>query len=371
MFHSERKKILRKREDDTSLPFEEHVRLMRQQMQEERSAVPGIRKKAHEMRVKADASKARHLYRHRQDLYRYADILEKEADNLESCDREVEYDMMIAPYVKAYRKTCPNDEIRKSTKKHESGSLDQVVSHTSSHQNTVVSEYLAEVDGAHPKMSLSRQDNCNMCFTPMILLSSRAVMTCPKCGYATSYLDATSSNMSYGDEVDFTSFSYKRINHFNEWLQQVQAKESFEIEDNIIDDVIQDLFKQRVAVDEVTHQKVRESLKRLKYRKAYEHVVQITSKITGVPPPRMTPQMEETCRLMFMAVQPAFEKHCPPDRKNFLSYSYCLYKFFQLLGYDDLLSSFSLLKGKDKLHKQDLIFEKICADLSWEFIASV
>ena len=69
--------------------------------------------------------------------------------------------------------------------------------------------------------------------------------------------------------------------------------------------------------------------------------------------------------------KPAFEKHCPPDRKNFLSYSYCLYKFFQLLGYDDLLSSFSLLKGKDKLHKQDLIFEKICKDLEWEFLPSV
>ena len=40
---------------------------------------------------------------------------------------------------------------------------------------------------------------------------------------------------------------------------------------------------------------------------------------------------------------PHFEKHCPKDRKNFLSYSYCLFKFFQLLGYDEFLDSFTLL----------------------------
>ena len=132
---------------------------------------------------------------------------------------------------------------------------------------------------------------------------------------------------------------------------QVQGKESIQVSDAIIQDVMEDLYRQRIPVEEVSHQRVRESLKRLKHRKAYEHVVQITSKITGVPPPRMTPDMEETCRTMFMAVQPSFDRHCPPDRKNFLSYSYCLYKFFELLGYDELLRSFSLLKGKVRPQK--------------------
>ena len=77
------------------------------------------------------------------------------------------------------------------------------------------------------------------------------------------------------------------------------------------------------------------------------------------------------CRLMFIAVQPAFEKHCPKDRKNFLSYSYCLFKFFQLLGLDDFLDTFTLLKGRDKLAKQDDIFKKICEELDWDFVPSV
>lgn len=373
MFQAEKKKTLRKREDDFTIPFEEHVRLMRQQMQEERNKVPQLKKKMNEIRKKATVmTKYRHLQRASNDLFLESNKLEEEIKMIESCDREVEYDLMITPYVRAYRRSCPEDArpaIRQKTKS--SGNLDDFISTQNTQHGTILAEYLSEINGAHPKMSLAKQDICNMCSANMILLSSRAIMTCPSCGYATTYLDATSSNMSYGDEVDFTSFSYKRINHFNEWLQQVQAKENFEVEDEVIDKVIEDLYKQRIQTHEITHQKVRDSLKRLKFRKAYEHVVQITSKITGVPPPRMTPEMEETCRLMFMAVQPAFEVHCPPDRKNFLSYSYCLYKFFQLLGYDELLASFSLLKGKDKLAKQDIIFEKICKDLDWTFISSV
>ena len=85
----------------------------------------------------------------------------------------------------------------------------------------------------------------------------------------------------------------------------------------------------------------------------------------------LTVEDEEQLKLMFLSIQASFDRHCPPDRKNFLSYSYCLFKFCELLGLDSFLSMFSLLKGRDKLHRQDLIFKKICEDLDWEFIPSV
>jgi len=94
-------------------------------------------------------------------------------------------------------------------------------------------------------------------------------------------------------------------------------------------------------------------------------------RITGWPPLRLNSDEEEMCRLCFIAVQPAFEKHCPAERKNFLSYSYCLFKLFELLGYDPFLESLSLLKGKYKLARQDDIFKNICAELDWEFIPSI
>lgn len=101
----------------------------------------------------------------------------------------------------------------------------------------------------------------------------------------------------------------------------MQAKENFEISDQVLESIMTELYNQRVETKDITAKKVREVLKTLKLRKAYEHVAQITSKLTGSTPLLLPPEAEEKCRLMFIAVQPAFEKHCPKDRKNFLSYS--------------------------------------------------
>ena len=116
---------------------------------------------------------------------------------------------------------------------------------------------------------------------------------------------------------------------------------------------------------------VRGILRKLRLRRAYDHCVQVAARISGVAPKRITPEQEERLRLMFMQMQPVFEKYAPKNRTNFLSYSYCLYKFTELLGYTEFMPYFSLLKGRDKLAKQDLIFSKICAELDWEFISSV
>ena len=62
---------------------------------------------------------------------------------------------------------------------------------------------------------------------------------------------------------------------------------------------------------------------------------------------------------------------CPKNRKNFLSYSYVLHKFCELLELDDLLVYFPLLKSREKLQQQDRIWEKICRSLQWQYIPSI
>jgi len=74
---------------------------------------------------------------------------------------------------------------------------------------------------------------------------------------------------------------------------------------------------------------------------------------------------------MFKMIQSPFEKHCPPTRKNFLSYSYTLYKLCELIGRKDLLPLFSLLKSREKLFSQDKIWKNICIELNWTFIQSL
>ena len=79
-------------------------------------------------------------------------------------------------------------------------------------------------------------------------------------------------------------------------------------------------------------------------------------------------RQQDKLRLMFHAIQAPFEKHKPANRKNFLSYSFVLYKMVELLGHDEYLPCFPLLKSKEKLYIQDRIWEKICEELRWEFI---
>ncbi len=365
------------------IPLEKHVSNMRNYFVQQRQEIPSIEKKCAALEKHKSTLTERYQTRIAMDCDLEIQQLREEVEIRRSMTREHEYEQMIAPYLAAYNQRVEVDETSKDCprnitvpgcgKKRET--IDTYVQQydaTASRQTTLVNEYLMETNGEPPKLALNTRDECPLCHDTLVLVNAKAIMTCKSCGYSIAYLDATMQSMSYTDDVEFSSFSYKRINHFNEWLQQVQAKENFEISDDILQSVMQELQRQRVStLEEITPKKVREVLKVLKLRKAYEHVAQITSRLTGTRPLRVPPEVEEMCRLMFIAVQPAFEKHCPKDRKNFLSYSYCLFKFFQLLGYDQFLDSFTLLKGRDKLARQDDIFKKICEELSWEFVPSV
>ena len=124
-------------------------------------------------------------------------------------------------------------------------------------------------------------------------------------------------------------------------------------------------------MSKLTPKKLRDILKKLDKNKYYEHVPHIINRLNGLPPPTISRETEEELRRMFKEIEETFIKYCPKNRKNFLSYSYVLHKFFQLLELDDFLPCFMLLKSREKLHQQDLIWKNICEELRWEFIPSV
>jgi len=159
---------------------------------------------------------------------------------------------------------------------------------------------------------------------------------------------------------------------FNNGLSQFQAKESTEIPDEIIELIKNELRKQRFKkLDYTQIESVKRILKKLKLNEYYEHIAFIISKITNKPAPCINRETEETLKKMFDKIQEPFEKHCPKDRINFLSYSYVLHKFFQLLELDEYVKCFPLLKSRQKLRIQDDIWKKICEDCEWEFYPSV
>lgn len=178
---------------------------------------------------------------------------------------------------------------------------------------------------------------------------------------------------SYKDPPkEVTYFAYKRINHFNEWLNQIQGKETTEIPEDVYDRILLEIKKQKMSnMADLTHAKVKDILKKLRINKYYEHIPHIVNRLNGLPVPHLSPDLEERLRSMFCQIQVPFLKHSPSHRKNFLSYSYVLHKFMQLLEKDQYLPSFPLLKSREKLHQQDVIWRKICDELGWAFYKSI
>ena len=115
---------------------------------------------------------------------------------------------------------------------------------------------------------------------------------------------------------------------------------------------------------------MRSILKKLKYNNLYEHIHYIINKLSGLPPPKITRDMEKLFISMFYKIQDPWELHKQQNRKNFLSYSYVLHKFCELLDLTHLLDCFPLHKDSSKIVENDLIWKKICYCLRWEYISS-
>ena len=213
---------------------------------------------------------------------------------------------------------------------------------------------------------------CYDCNKEKILYKTEGIIVCPKCGIQENILIDYNKASYKQAPREMSYFAYKRINHFNEWLAQFQAKESTDIPKNVYNDIINEINKESyLSIDTVTIPKLRSILKKLKLNKYYEHVPHIINRLTGTPAPTITREIEAKLRSMFKEIQNPWMKFCPNNRSNFLSYSYVLYKCLQLLEKDEYLDSFTLLKSREKLAEQDKIWKCICSDLRWEYIQTI
>lgn len=207
---------------------------------------------------------------------------------------------------------------------------------------------------------------CIECKIPKVLQYKESKYICPKCGVE-EITQIDSDRPSFKDPPpDANYFAYKRINHFNELLAQFQAKESTHIPKEVFDAIKKELKKERKQIKDLDFELVKNYLKKyndLHYTQYYDHIYHIINRLNGDKPLNMTPEMENNLRILFQKIQAPFNKYCPTDRKNFISYNFVFYKFCKLLGYNEFLHYFPLLKSKDKLYEQEKIWQKVMTDI--------
>jgi len=205
---------------------------------------------------------------------------------------------------------------------------------------------------------------CLECKIEKILNLVESSYICPLCGDMEMII--------MDEDVQIKDYSpYKRLNRFREWLNAFQAKQSPEIDEKVFKEIIEELNKRRITdLTLLNRDKMRGILKKLKFNHLYEHTHYIINKLSGLPPPKITRDMEKMFVRMFLMIQEPWCKYKPVDRKNFLSYGYVLHKFCELLELDHLLDCFPLHKQLDILMDNDGMWKKICTDLHWDFISS-
>jgi hypothetical protein len=218
---------------------------------------------------------------------------------------------------------------------------------------------------------ITETDICKFCNKgEMIAVDYEGIMICNSCSTSIKYL-VENEKPSYKEppkEVCF--YAYKRINHFREILAQFQAKETTQIPDEVIENIIQQIKKERIDMYQLTNKRTKDILKKLGYNKYYEHIPFIKDKL-GIKPPIMSSDLETTLCNLFMDIQGPYAKFCPDDRVNFLNYYYTVYKLCELLNQHHFLPYFPMLKDREKRIEQDEIWKNICEELGWEYIATI
>ena len=224
-------------------------------------------------------------------------------------------------------------------------------------------KYCQRTEGIRLKVDdgSNRIKYCKVCNIEKILDIKKSSYICTQCGEMESVIiDEDNTIKEYS--------CYKRLSHFREWLTQFQAKESTDIDEDVYKDIVNELKKQRITdPKKLNRERMQKILFKLGYSHLYEHIPYIINKLSNIPPPKISPDIEKKFYDMFMMIQKPWEIYKPKGRKNIISYSYIIYKFCELLELDDLLRYFPLLKSGKKLMEHDEIWKKFCKYLKWEF----
>ncbi len=239
--------------------------------------------------------------------------------------------------------------------------------------NDHIQKYLSNLDESFIDINkyVFQTDICTSCHKgELIPIDHEGIMVCNNCHKHIQYL-VENEKPSYKEPPKEACFyAYKRINHFREILAQFQAKETTQIPEEVLENIKNQIRKERINLTQLNNKKAKEILKKLGYNKYYEHIPFIKDKL-GIKPPVMTPELEDSLCNLFMEIQGPYAKFCPDDRVNFLNYYYTVYKLCELLDQTQFLPYFPMLKDREKRIEQDDIWKKICKELDWEFIPTI
>jgi len=235
---------------------------------------------------------------------------------------------------------------------------------------------------------------CSGCGLEKVLLPCESSMSCPECGEAEEVL-ISSDKPSYQDVPNDTGrvqFSYDRMHHFRELLNQAQGKESTNISPEVFNAIKAEIKKYRLKPHELNKKIIKKILQKLDLTNKYEHVSQILYKLHPESTLTFSQETEDKLCYMFMCIQEPYIEICKmysddsrDSRSNFYNYNYIFHKFCEILNLSEVINGnehFKLLENNDKLRNYEKFWKKVIEwiqnnperqndGIDWRFIATV
>lgn len=305
--------------------------------------------------------------------------LRKEYEYIKSNDKQMDYILSTHVLINEY---VILDEKEKELMLNESEDVEKEMYELNYKKNNIIDQYMKIVDPSYVCNRITinmREINCKDCNLKYDIQDGLAV--CYGCGICTSTFHKA-EDLSYKEqqEMDYRpQFTYEKSTHLEDWLRRFQSKEQKDIPQEILDKVILEAHKHNITdLNTLTELQVKKYLKSLDLNDYYDNVISIINRINKRPPFLLTPHIDMKIKDMFQQIQLPFEKYKDPNRKNMLSYSYLLNKFFLILDLPEFSNYFFLLKSPEKLRQQDHTFKKIVDELAqtdkktnWRFFPSL
>ena len=264
------------------------------------------------------------------------------------------------------------------------GGLKQFINTTNKAQLFQEYKYRLYEDISKKEINYSDEpsDICRNCNIQQTLDTSKSIYVCEGCGICKFVLiEPEKTPYIKNPLIETNTFSYRRYDHFVEWLNKFQNHDKCKIPKEICDLVMKELERcdnswpndatHSNATFIQQHEMILQILKQTGNTKYNSHVIQIMNKINNKKTPMLPAKIQHKMKSMFKQTQQPFAEICPASRTNFLSYSYVIRKFLELLNQPQYMKYFPLLKSKEKLHQQDLIWKAICLKLKWPYKPSV
>jgi transposase-like protein len=186
----------------------------------------------------------------------FQDLIAAFPDRVAELETEMyEYMARTAPFIKEYHKESTATTSTKTV------ANIKISSRKGVQRQDIYNAYLAEIEEVHGQAKTTDKyrrpcPNCGANFS-FTFDESQSEDSCIECGYV-EYVQGEEVGFKEEQEMEKNIvYSYKRENHFNEWVSQFQAKESTSVPPEVIDQLRAEFKKQKIKeLSEITHEKV-------------------------------------------------------------------------------------------------------------------